>query len=147
MSDIDYKLRKGAVACRASENFGKNIQRKDVRDKTTFMINYLNDRYKEVLDTAEADLAKQPAETGGEIAHGEAEKAGVNINIGAIQAKHVQIANRASIRQELRTQDEATKRTTWDTIWQLVKKVPAWIYGLVIFLAGLLTILYYLGWL
>ena len=70
MSDIDYKLRKGAAACRASENFGKNIQREDVRDKTTFMINYLNARYKEVLDTAEADLAKQPAETERDIAPG-----------------------------------------------------------------------------
>jgi len=33
------------------------------------------------------------------------------------------------------------------SIWTLVKRIPRWIYVLVIFLAALLTILYYLGWL
>ncbi len=87
---------------------------------------------------------RKPGETGQEIAHAEAEKAGVNIHI---QAENVQIANRASIRQELGTQNEATKRSTWDTIWRVVKKVVGWTCALVGFLAALLTILYYLGWL
>jgi hypothetical protein len=64
-------------------------------------------------------------ESGRDIARGEGEKAGGNINIGTIQAENVQIANRASIRQEVRPQNETTKRTTWDTIWGLVKKVLA----------------------
>jgi len=59
MSDIDYRLRKGEVTCLASENFGKNVLRKDVSDEITFMKNYLNERYKEVLNapTASGDKA------------------------------------------------------------------------------------------
>jgi hypothetical protein len=104
-------------------------------------------RYKELLKaeskrTPQITLPEQKA--GREIAHAEAEKAGVNIHIsGGIQAENVQIANRASIRQELRTQNEATKRTMWERICRLVKKVPRWIYGLIIFLAALLPVLYY----
>lgn len=45
-----------------------------------------------------------------------------------------------------------TKRNTTPSIrrcriWTCVKRIPRWIYVLVLFLAALLTILYYLGWL
>jgi len=39
------------------------------------------------------------------------------------------------------------ERTKWRRIWRLVKKVPGWIYGLIGFLAALLTVFYRLGWL
>ena len=45
------------------------------------------------------------------------------------------------------TRNKVTKRTTRDIICRLVKKVPAWIYALVIFLASLLAIFNYLEWL
>lgn len=54
MSFIDQRLRQGAVAG-LKEHFGKTVGRKDVSDKTTRMIDYLDNRYKEVLDAAERE--------------------------------------------------------------------------------------------
>jgi len=39
------------------------------------------------------------------------------------------------------------KTTLLRRIWTSVKKIPQWIYVFIIFLAALLTIFYYLGWL
>ena len=37
--------------------------------------------------------------------------------------------------------------TKWGRIWNCIKKIPKWIYILVLFLAALFTIFHYLGWL
>jgi len=71
------------------------------------------------------------------------------------QAENVQIGNHASIHKEAKA-DVAEKpaeagRDTTPTIgwrlWACIKRIPRWIYVLVIFLAALLTCLYHLGWL
>ncbi len=108
----------------------------------------------------EAEIKKfKEAETGRENARAkEDEEKGTkidNVNIqnfqgilGDVQGvENLQIAKHASICKELRTQNEPTKRTTGDTIWRLVKKVPRWCYAIIGFLAALLTVFNYLGWL
>lgn len=91
---------------------------------------------------------QKPTETEADTtpAKGEKEKANLNINIsGGIQAENVQIGNHASIHKEAKA-NEREKRKLWIIYW-LLKKIPHWIYVLILFFAALLGIFSYLGWL
>ncbi len=53
---------------------------------------------------------------------------------------------RGEDKKPVEAKQNAVQAERWG-IWTCVKKIPRWIYVLVIFLAALLTIFHYLGWL
>jgi len=89
-------------------------------------------------DSGKADLPNEkPEEKEQGATPAKEEKGNVNVNIfGDVQARNLQIAHDASIREQPVT-DEKKKG--------IIKRIPYWIYILIAFLAALLTSLHYLG--
>lgn len=129
MASIDFGLRKASVCCLASENFGKNIKRKDVSNETIRMIDYLNDRYKEVLNTAEADFARLSVSGKADLPNEKSADINIqnsNVILGDVnQPENLQIGNNARIQK-----------------YSMIKKI-----GIIGTIAALLTIFHLLGWL
>lgn len=84
--------------------------------------------------------AENPAET--------EQKGAINVNIsGDVKAENLQIGHDASIHKQAGTEQNKSP-TKCRGIWIWLNKIPRWIYGLVVFLAALLTCIgYLLGWL
>lgn len=115
-------------------------------------------RYKELLK-GEATSSEEPPEAGQDIPTAKEKKEKTklirSINIQSFkgilgdvhQAENLQIGDYAQIHKKPKAETKNKEKRMLQRIYWLFKKIPHWIYALIIFLAALLAIFNYLGWL
>lgn len=161
--DVDYDLFNELLARISAKNTTAATQLKEKYDKLIILSNVENAREDELkaVESAAFDLVslmREIAETKPDIPPIEKEKekvktiGSVKIQsftgiLGDVQAENLQIGDNAQIHKKPKAETKNKEKRMLQRIYWLFKKIPHWIYALIIFLAALLAIFNYLGWL